>query len=106
MANDRQFRASDAEPDAAPVTRSTALPAISIGFAISVAAGFWFVGEYRAELNATVTALEAKADRNTSRFNQYSGSTGSNTLEIRELHDRLELLEKELSVLHETQVGR
>ena len=81
------------------ISKATSLPAISVGFAISIlvatwAAGARFEGLERADAQAIVK-IEDVADRQ----RKYIGQQGSLTIQIEELQDQVHLLERELALL-------
>jgi len=89
-----------------PVSKATALPAISIGFALILAAAFVWIGKYKAEEEADHAAVLVRLERVEARFNAYSGRTGENTLSAEDHDARFGELEKELSVILDQEVGR
>ena len=81
------------------ISKATSLPAISVGFAISILVATWvaggrFEGMERADAQAMV-ALEDIADRQ----GKYIGQQGSLTLELADLEERVNSLETELALL-------
>lgn len=72
-----------------PVTKSTALPAVSVGFALLLAGSFVWLGQWKAEKEAEHTSVQGDVARNTRRFDAYSGRTGSNTADIKALRREL-----------------
>jgi hypothetical protein len=81
------------------ISKATSLPAISVGFAISILVATWvaggrFEGMERADAQAMVQ-LEDIRDRQ----GKYIGQQGSLTLQIEELQDQVHLLERELALL-------
>ena len=76
------------------VSKATSLPAISVGFAISILVATWvaggrFEGMERADAQAMVEIEDIR----------YIGQQGSLTLQIEELQDQVHLLERELALL-------
>jgi|TARA_R110002020_G_C16294475_1_gene772679 hypothetical protein len=81
------------------ISKATSLPAISVGFAISILVATWvagarFEGMERADAQAIVK-IEDVADRQ----RKYIGQQGSLTIQIEELQDQVHLLERELALL-------
>ena len=81
------------------ISKATSLPAISVGFAISILVATWvagarFEGMERADQQAIVL-IEDVADRQ----RKYIGQQGSLTIQIEELQDQVHLLERELALL-------
>ena len=81
------------------ISKATSLPAISVGFAISILVATWvaggrFEGMERADAQAMVQ-LEDIRDRQ----GKYIGQQGSLPLQIEELQDQVHLLERELALL-------
>ena len=81
------------------ISKATSLPAISVGFAISILVATWvagarFEGMERADAQAIVL-IEDVADRQ----RKYIGQQGSLTIQIEELQDQVHLLERELALL-------
>lgn len=86
---------------AEPVSKHTALPAISVGFLILIIGSAVYAGRWMAEKSGDHTSTTAQVERNTRRFNSYSGKDGSNTVAIDELQARLNEIEKWISVKQE-----
>ena len=81
------------------ISKATSLPAISVGFAVSILVATWVAGARfeameRADAQATVE-IEDLA----SRQSKYIGKTGLLTEQINELTDRVIALEQEIAVL-------
>jgi len=81
------------------ISKATSLPAVSIGFAVSILVATWvagarFEGMERADAQAIVK-IEDVADRQ----RKYIGQQGSLTIQIEELQDQVHLLERELALL-------
>ncbi len=81
------------------ISKATSLPAISVGFAVSILVATWVAGGRfeameRADAQATVE-IEDLA----SRQSKYIGTTGLLTEQIDELTDRVIELEQEIAVL-------
>ena len=81
------------------ISKATSLPAISVGFAISILVATWvaggrFEGMERADAQAMVE-LEDIRDRQ----GKYIGQQGSLTLQIAELEARVKALQTELALL-------
>jgi len=81
------------------ISKATSLPAISVGFAISILVATWvagarFEGMERADAQAMVEIADV-ADRQ----KKYIGTTGLLTEQIEELVDRVTELEQELALL-------
>lgn len=81
------------------ISKATSLPAISVGFAVSILVATWVAGARfeameRADAQATVE-IEDLA----SRQSKYIGTTGLLTEQINELMDRVIALEQEIAVL-------
>jgi uncharacterized small protein (DUF1192 family) len=81
------------------ISKATSLPAISVGFAISILVATWvaggrFEGMERADAQAMVE-LEDIRDRQ----GKYIGQQGSLTLQIAELEARVNALQTELALL-------
>ena len=81
------------------ISKATSLPAISVGFAVSILVATWVAGGRfeameRADAQATVE-IEDLA----SRQSKYIGTTGLLTEQINELVDRVIALEQEIAVL-------
>ena len=78
--------------DKEPLSKATALPAVSVGFAIALFGLALWVGQFKAEKEAEHIRMTSAIERNTRRFNSYSGKDGSNTSDI-------EAVEAELAAL-------
>jgi|TARA_R110000744_G_scaffold29527_1_gene70443 hypothetical protein len=81
------------------ISKASSLPAISVGFAISILVATWvagarFEGMERADQQAMVEIADV-ADRQ----KKYIGTTGLLTEQIEELVDRVTRLEQELALL-------
>ena len=81
------------------ISKATSLPAISVGFAISILVATWvaggrFEGMERADSQAMVE-IEYIRDRQ----RKYIGQQGSLTLQIEELQDLVTALEREIALL-------
>jgi hypothetical protein len=85
-----------------PVSKASSLPAISVGFAISILVATWvagarFEGMERADAQAVVL-IQDVADRQ----RKYIGTQGLLTQQISDLMVRITELEKEMAVLRAT----
>jgi len=85
-----------------PVSKASSLPAISVGFAISILVATWvagarFEGMERADAQAVVL-IQDVADRQ----RKYIGTQGLLTQQISDLMARITELEKEMAVLRAT----
>ena len=81
------------------ISKATSLPAVSIGFAISILVATWvagarFEGMERADAQAIVQ-IQDVADRQ----KKYIGTTGLLTEQLEELQDQVTALERELALL-------
>jgi len=81
------------------ISKATSLPAISVGFAISILVATWvagarFEGMERADAQAMVQIEDIR-----DRQSKYIGQRGSLTLQIEELQDQVRSLERELALL-------
>ena len=81
------------------ISKATSLPAISVGFAISILVATWvagarFEGMERADAQAIVQ-IQDVADRQ----KKYIGTTGLLTEQLEELQDQVTALERELALL-------
>ena len=81
------------------VSKATSLPAISVGFAISILVATWvaggrFEGMERADSQAMVEIEDIR-----DRQRKYIGQQGSLTLQIEELQDLVTALEREIALL-------
>ena len=81
------------------ISKASSLPAISVGFAISILVATWYAGARfegmeRADQQAVVEIADV-ADRQ----KKYIGTTGLLTEQIEELVDRVTELEQELALL-------
>ena len=80
------------------ISKATSLPAISVGFAISILVATWvaggrFEGMERADAQAMVELQDIR-----DRQGKYIGQQGSLTIKLSELQDQLIKLERELAV--------
>ncbi len=84
------------EPADAPITKSTAMPALSLGVFVALVVGLFFagrdLGKWKAEQEAGHDALIARLDRFDSRFDFYTGKEGANTLEIETSKEEMDAL--------------
>ena len=81
------------------ISKASSLPALSVGFAISILVATWvagakFEGMERADQQAMVEIADV-ADRQ----RKYIGTTGLLTEQIEELQDQVTALERELALL-------
>ena len=81
------------------ISKATFLPAISVGFAISILVATWvaggrFEGMERADSQAMVEIEDIR-----DRQRKYIGQQGSLTLQIEELQDLVNALEREIALL-------
>jgi|TARA_R110000822_G_scaffold167162_2_gene307315 hypothetical protein len=81
------------------ISKATSLPAVSIGFAVSILVATWvagarFEGMERADAQAIVQ-IQDVADRQ----KKYIGTTGLLTEQLEELQDQVTALERELALL-------
>jgi hypothetical protein len=84
------------------ISKASSLPAISVGFAISILVATWvagarFEGMERADSQAVVL-IQDVADRQ----RKYIGTQGLLTQQISQLTERITELEKEIAVLRAT----
>ena len=84
------------------ITKASSLPAISVGFAISILVATWvaggrFEGMERADAQAVVLIQDVS-----DRQRKYSGTTGLLTEQIADLTERITELEKHMAVLRAT----
>ena len=84
------------------ITKASSLPAISVGFAISILVATWvagarFEGMERADAQAVVLLRDVS-----DRQRKYIGTTGLLTEQIADLTERITELEKEMAVLRAT----
>ena len=85
-----------------PVSKASSLPAISVGFAISILIATWvagarFEGMERADAQAVVLIQDVS-----DRQRKYIGTQGLLTQQIAQLTERITELEKEIAVLRAT----
>ena len=81
------------------ITKSSSLPAISIGFAISILVATWVAGSrFTTMEQADATAMVEIADV-ADRQKKYNGTTGLLTEQISQLQERLGALEREMALL-------
>jgi|TARA_Y100000004_G_scaffold92804_1_gene103993 HPt (histidine-containing phosphotransfer) domain-containing protein len=82
-----------------PISKASSLPAVSIGFAISIIAASWFAGtRFRDFENADMqnaTQIEDVLDRQ----KKYIGTSGLLTERVEELEDLVNQLERDLALL-------
>ena len=81
------------------ISKATSLPAISVGFAISILVATWvaggrFEGMERADSQAMVEIEDIR-----DRQRKYIGQQGSLTLQIEDLQDLVTALEREIALL-------
>ena len=85
--------------DSSPLTKATSLPAVSIGFALSIIVAVWIAGtRFRDFENAdtqNMTQIEDVLDRQ----KKYIGTSGLLTERIDDLEDIVNELERELALL-------
>ena len=84
------------------ITKASSLPAISVGFAISILVATWvaggrFEGMERADAQAVVLIQDVS-----DRQRKYIGTTGLLTEQIADLTERITELEKQMAVLRAT----
>ena len=81
------------------ITKASSLPAISVGFAISILVATWVAGaRFTTMEQADATAMVEIADV-ADRQKKYIGTTGHLTEQIAELHAELAELEREIALL-------
>ena len=84
---------------ASPISKASSLPAVSIGFALSIIVAVWIAGtRFRDFENAdtqNMTQIEDVLDRQ----KKYIGTSGLLTERIDELEDVVNELERELALL-------
>ena len=91
-------------PDGAPmgesgITKASSLPAISVGFAISILVATWVAGaRFTTMEQADATAMVEIADV-ADRQKKYIDTTGLLTEQISSLQDQLAELEREIALL-------
>ena len=81
------------------ISKATSLPAVSIGFAISILVATWvagarFEGMERADQQEVVLITDVS-----DRQKKYIGTTGLLTEQISELQDQVTILEREIALL-------
>ena len=81
------------------ISKATSLPAVSIGFAVSILVATWvagarFEGMERADQQAVVLITDVS-----DRQKKYIGTTGLLTEQISELQDQVTILEREIALL-------
>jgi len=81
------------------ISKATSLPAVSIGFAISILVATWiagarFEGMERADQQAVVLITDVS-----DRQKKYIGTTGLLTEQISKLQDQVTILEREIALL-------
>ena len=81
------------------ITKQTSLPAVSIGFAISILVATWYAGARFRDMEnrdvANTVLIEDIADRQ----RKYIGTSGMLTERLDNLTEQLHLLERELALL-------
>tara|TARA_R100001163_G_C4986950_1_gene140973 strand:- start:191 stop:475 length:285 start_codon:yes stop_codon:yes gene_type:complete len=81
------------------ITKQTSLPAVSIGFAISILVATWYAGARFRDMEnrdvANTVLIEDIADRQ----RKYIGTSGLLTERLDNLTEQLHLLERELALL-------
>ena len=81
------------------ITKQTSLPAVSIGFAISILVATWYAGSRFRDMEnrdvANTVLIEDIADRQ----RKYIGTSGLLTERLDNLTEQLHLLERELALL-------
>ena len=81
------------------ITKASSLPAISVGFAISILVATWVAGaRFTTMEQADATAMVEIADV-ADRQKKYIGTTGLLTEQISSLQDQLAELEREIALL-------
>ena len=85
--------------DSSPLSKASSLPAVSIGFAISIIVAAWFAGtRFRDFENAdtqNMTQIEDVLDRQ----KKYIGTSGLLTERIDDLEDVVNEIERDLALL-------
>ena len=81
------------------ISKASSLPALSVGFAISILVATWvagarFEGMERADQQAVVLITDVS-----DRQKKYIGTTGLLTEQISELQDQVTILEREIALL-------
>jgi|TARA_R110001599_G_scaffold345007_1_gene569040 hypothetical protein len=81
------------------ITKQTSLPAVSIGFAISILVATWYAGARFRDMEnrdvANTVLIEDIADRQ----RKYIGTSGLLTERLDNLTEQIHLLERELALL-------
>jgi methanogenic corrinoid protein MtbC1 len=81
------------------ITKQTSLPAVSIGFAISILVATWYAGARFRDMEnrdvANTVLIEDIADRQ----RKYIGTSGLLTERLNNLTEQIHLLERELALL-------
>ena len=81
------------------ITKASSLPAISVGFAISILVATWVAGSrFTTMEQADATAMVEIADV-ADRQKKYIGTTGLLTEQISDLQDQMGALEREIALL-------
>ena len=85
-----------------PISKATSLPAISVGFAISILVGAWMAGSRFEGMARADSQAMGELDDIRDRQRKYIGQQGSLTLQIAALIEHITQLEKEMAVLKAT----
>jgi hypothetical protein len=81
------------------ITKQTSLPAVSIGFAISILVATWYAGARFRDMENRDVANTVLIDDIADRQRKYIGTSGLLTERLNNLTEQIHLLERELALL-------
>tara|TARA_R110002020_G_scaffold150493_7_gene327267 strand:- start:505 stop:783 length:279 start_codon:yes stop_codon:yes gene_type:complete len=84
---------------ASPITKASSLPAVSIGFAISIIVAVWIAGTRFRDFENADTQNTTQIEDVLDRQKKYIGTSGLLTERIDDLEDVVNELERELALL-------
>jgi len=85
----------------APLSKSSSLPAISVGFAIAILVATWVAGARFTTMAQADSAAMVEIQDVADRQKKYIGTSGLLTLRLQEIDARLTALETKLALLQQ-----
>lgn len=93
-------RGGEAVSDA-PLSKSSSLPAVSVGFAIAILVATWVAGSRFTTMAQADSAAMVEIQDVADRQKKYIGTSGLLTLRLQEIDARLTALETKLALLQQ-----